>query len=107
MMTLKLNDEKVLNFRFAHDAGKRVTVCNVLDLTGITKEDFPKVSATLAAKAVAKAHPSDIFTKARGRKEALRRALTELGLARDERTKVWEAYHGKRGDADALAAGNF
>lgn len=42
--------------------------------------------------AFAYCHPNDNFSKAVGRKYALSRLLVQLGLNREDRAKVWQAY---------------
>lgn len=61
------------------------------------RQAFPRCSAVGVVEGVAKCSPRDQFAKATGRKLALARALRTLGVQRDVRRGVWQAYFDKVG----------
>lgn len=61
------------------------TVCTIFDITDGQPDDKPW-------KGVAKCSIKDNFCKEKGRKEAMTRALKEIGLRASEREVVWKTY---------------
>lgn len=92
-MYAKLTDGREIRIHFVHlrtSAGiPTVTLCNL----------YPAISKYAApfAQAEAYCHPNDTYSKETGRKLALTRALEAAGLGKEDRRRVWLAYHGRRG----------
>jgi len=51
---------------------------------------------TEIARGVAICHDKDQFNKEVGRKKALRRAISEISLSKDERKAIWDDYNNRR-----------
>lgn len=56
----------------------------------VSKNSLPE--AKPLAYSFVQPHHSDVYDKEKGRKLTLERALVKLGVDREFRTKVWEAY---------------
>ena len=74
----------------------RVTFCKLFD-ANIS-------NGKVIASGLALCAPQDTFRKEQGRKLALARAMKELGLARNDRAKVWEQYHTRKAKGQQVQA---
>lgn len=53
----------------------------------------PDKSDTVLAASLVKLYYKDRYDREKGRRYALRRAMQNLGLSKEERTHVWERYN--------------
>jgi hypothetical protein len=92
-IVLKNNTEKrEIELKFEHfqnhlSDGLKYTKCTLT----IPNESFKAIGFGVCSK-------KDQFKKSKGRKEALRRALTTSGFNKAERTEIWKQYfeHAKK-----------
>lgn len=77
----------------------RATYCEIHRLKEAPKpapfEGVEWVSDGIMARTRARADSRDSFSREKGRKIALRRALVQYGLTRGDRVLVWHAYHNR------------
>lgn len=64
---------------------RRATVCDIVEVIG-------EKPYKIIASGMAKCDSRDNYNKERGRKTALKLALKNAGMSRNERTRVWDAY---------------
>jgi hypothetical protein len=96
-MQVEIGDRKYrLWFRYGHLFSSHpkhqgvivnVVTCTIVD--GVVVKPHP---ARVIAEGVSECSPTDKFSKVKGRKIALARALDAAKLSREDRAKVWEQY---------------
>ena len=96
MILVKLSSGRQLGLSFRHHSRPQIalpkpfryTTCYILELSSSTSTDGKQIS-----RGQANCSTLDQFKKETGRKVALRRALADSNLSKEDRKVVWKAYH--------------